>query len=154
MVPRPWILPKMIDLPRSFEVFFRQHHNRICPTCQTSPREVLICLLCGTLVCHSANCCMANGLTEIESHRNECGVGTAVYLSVQTSVVSVVRGRRVCEWGSLYLDAHGEEDRELKRGRPLFLSEERYAFLQRQWLSHRFDLDCRNWYWLVFNGQR
>lgn len=49
------------------------------------------------------------------------------------------RGKRACVWGSVYLDTFGEEDRDLKRGKPLFLSEQRYSVLEQQWISHSFD---------------
>ena len=42
---------------------------------------------------------------------------------------------RVCADPSLYLDAHGEEDHGLRRGKPLFLSAERQAAIHRLWLA-------------------
>jgi hypothetical protein len=44
-------------------------------------------------------------------------------------VVLLLREDRRCLWPSPYLDAHGEEDTDLQRGKPLFLSEERYRQL-------------------------
>lgn len=41
----------------------------------------------------------------------------------------------------MYLDAHGEEDEFLKRGRPLFLSRSRYASLAEKWLHSALDYD-------------
>ena len=38
-----------------------------------------------------------------------------------------------------YLDAHGEEDPYLKRGRPLHLCAERIAEVSRVWLSGSLD---------------
>lgn len=32
-----------------------------------------------------------------------------------------------------------------RRGKPLFLSDERYARLQQQWLTHSFDRTCKRW---------
>ena len=84
--------------------------------------------------------------------------------------LQVIRGKRACIWGSIYLDAFGEEDRELKcddklstnfkfqifnnlsnffarRGKPLFLNMERYQLLETQWLAHRFDHTNRKWIW-------
>ena len=45
-------------------------------------------------------------------------------------------GRRHAWWGSLYLDHHGEEDRGLRRGRPLVLAPNRLAELTTLWLSN------------------
>lgn len=37
-----------------------------------------------------------------------------MYLLVNSSIVVVIRGPRATLWGSVYLDEHGEEDRDLK----------------------------------------
>lgn len=47
-------------------------------------------------------------------HAEICGAGTAVFLVVTSSCIIVIRGKRACLWGSVYLDSFGEEDRELK----------------------------------------
>ena len=44
----------------------------------------------------------------------ECGAGTAAFLAVNSATIVVIRGKRACIWGSIYLDSFGEEDRELK----------------------------------------
>ena len=80
-----------------------------------------------------------NSALEAAYHAQICGAGTALYLAVYSSTVIVIRGRRACVWGSVYLDMHGEEDRDLKRGRPLYLSQLRYNVLEQQWLTHSFD---------------
>ena len=36
--------------------------------------------------------------------------------------VLVIREMHWCQWGSPYLDAYGEEDQDLRRGRPLYLN--------------------------------
>jgi hypothetical protein len=33
---------------------------------------------------------------------------------INASVIIIIRGHRFCLWGSVYLDAHGEEDRDLR----------------------------------------
>lgn len=47
-------------------------------------------------------------------HSRDCGSGTAVFLVVNSSLILIVRGPRAVVWGSVYLDAHSEEDRELR----------------------------------------
>jgi E3 ubiquitin-protein ligase UBR3 len=47
----------------------------------------------------------------------------------------------MCLYPSIYLDAHGEEDEFLKRGRPLFLDRERYAALSELWAHGALDYD-------------
>jgi E3 ubiquitin-protein ligase UBR3 len=34
-----------------------------------------------------------------------------------------------------------------RRGKPLFLSADRYQLLESQWLTHRFDHTNRKWIW-------
>lgn len=35
----------------------------------------------------------------------------------------------------------------IRRGKPLYLSKDRYALLESQWLSHRFDHTSKKWIW-------
>ena len=52
---------------------------------------------------------------ETVRHSLECGGGTGIFLSVKNSShIIVVRGKRACIWGSIFLDNFGEEDKELK----------------------------------------
>jgi len=51
-------------------------------------------------------------------------------------MVLLVDGAYAAYHPSLYLDAHGEEDRGLRRGKPLFLNEQRVAATHRLWLAH------------------
>lgn len=47
-------------------------------------------------------------------HSQHCGAATGIFLLVNASVIIIIRGHRFCLWGSVYLDAHGEEDRDLR----------------------------------------
>ena len=49
-------------------------------------------------------------------HSVDCGGGTGIFLIVNSSMIVIVRGTRAAYWGSVYLDEHGEEDKELKYG--------------------------------------
>ncbi|KFD58401.1 hypothetical protein M513_00627 [Trichuris suis] len=143
--------PRLIELPRIYDVFFQKYHDFPCVNCKQSPVEALVCLACGLLVCFRDHCCRENNRTEAEAHALECGAGTGVFLAVNTSFVIITRERRCCEWGSIYLDSHGEEDRGLGRGKPLIRSDDRLSLLQRQWLSHSFDFVCKRWSWIMRN---
>jgi len=144
-----WSQPRLMELPEAYDIIFQHYHRKQCPNCNTVPKEPTICLVCGTMVCLRDVCCKhpTTGVCEAIQHSIDCGAGTVMYLSVNSSTIVVVRGRRACLWGSVYLDAFGEEDRELKRGKPLFLSKERYALLHQQWVAHRFDHTNRKWIW-------
>lgn len=63
----------------------------------------------------------------------ECFFGcTKCLLSKSTQGVAVVVCVRVCS---------------CRRGKPLYLSVERYQLLQQQWTTHAFDHTSRRWVW-------
>lgn len=47
-------------------------------------------------------------------HALICSSGVGCFLSVNTSLIVIVCNRRAALWGSVYLDVHGEEDRNLR----------------------------------------
>ncbi|XP_034951822.1 E3 ubiquitin-protein ligase Ubr3 [Chelonus insularis] len=142
-----WQTPKLLSLPREYEKLFTYYHARQCRKCHSVPPEISICLLCGTIVCLKQNCCKQQNVAEAVQHSIDCGGGTGIYLVVTSTYIIVIRGRRACLWGSLYLDDFEEEDKDLKRGRPLYLSNDRYQLLEQQWLAHRFDHTKKSWVW-------
>ncbi|KAF5282499.1 hypothetical protein FQR65_LT14269 [Abscondita terminalis] len=142
-----WHPPKLLELPREYEKIFTYYHERPCSQCHSVPQETTICLLCGTIVCLKQNCCKQQNVCEAVAHSQECGAGTGIFLVVTSTYIIVIRGRRACLWGSLYLDDFEEEDRDLKRGKPLYLSKDRYQLLEQQWLAHRFDHTKKTWVW-------
>ncbi|XP_041979503.1 E3 ubiquitin-protein ligase Ubr3 [Aricia agestis] len=142
-----WRPPALLALPREYDRLFTYYHERVCLQCGAVPKEASVCLLCGTLVCLKAACCRQRQVAEAVAHAAECGGGTGIFLVVTSTYIIVIRGRRACLWGSLYLDSYDEEDRDLKRGKPLFLSRDRTELLQAQWLAHRFDHTKRTWVW-------
>ncbi|KMQ97669.1 e3 ubiquitin-protein ligase ubr3 [Lasius niger] len=142
-----WHMPKLLSLPREYEKIFTYYHERQCSQCHSVPQEISICLLCGTIVCLKQTCCKQMNVCEAIQHSIDCGGGTGIYLVVTSTYIIVIRGRRACLWGSLYLDDFEEEDRDLKRGKPLYLSQDRYQLLEQQWLAHRFDHTKKTWVW-------
>ncbi|XP_022838104.1 E3 ubiquitin-protein ligase Ubr3-like [Spodoptera litura] len=142
-----WVQPGLLALPRDYDRLFTYYHERVCLQCGAVPKEASVCLLCGTLVCLKQPCCRQHQVAEAVQHAMECGGGTGIFLVVTSTYIIVIRGRRACLWGSLYLDDYDEEDRDLKRGKPLYLSQDRLELLQAQWLAHRFDHTKRTWVW-------
>jgi E3 ubiquitin-protein ligase UBR3 len=120
-------------------IFLQYYHERICSQCGAVPKEASVCLLCGTVICLKQQCCRHQDVCEAVSvcfvrdarfrnvrdvcdllqHSIDCGGGTGIFLVVTSTYIIIVRGRRACLWGSLYLDDYDEEDRDLK-----------YAFLR------------------------
>ncbi|XP_073830136.1 ubr3 ubiquitin ligase [Musca autumnalis] len=140
-----WHQPKLLQLPREYERLFTYYHERPCLNCYKVPKESSICLLCGTIVCLKQNCCAENECCEAVRHTITCGGGIGIFLVVTSTYIIVIRGRRACLWGSLYLDDFDEEDRDLKRGKPLYLSQDRFNLLESQWLSHKFAHTKHTW---------
>jgi len=125
---------------------FQFYRKQTCRTCQKIPDHPAVCLVCGALVCFQSSCCASsNGEYECVKHSIDCGCGTGVFLIISSSAILIIRSERVSIWGSVYLDSFGEEDKDLKRGKPLFLSQERYKRLEQQWLTHSFDRACKKW---------
>ena len=58
------------------------------------------------------------------------------------SALAFLRCRR-CIWRSIYLDRNGEEDRNMRRGRMLYLNAQRYAQLQNMVVENTFAHDTR-----------
>ncbi|XP_044728240.1 E3 ubiquitin-protein ligase Ubr3 [Chrysoperla carnea] len=142
-----WHPPRLLRLPKEYEKIFTYYHERQCSQCHSVPQETSVCLLCGTVVCLKQGCCKTQNVCEAVQHSIDCGGGTGIYLVVTSTYIIVIRGRRACLWGSLYLDDFEEEDRDLKRGKPLHLSQDRYQLLEQQWLTHRFDHTKKTWVW-------
>jgi len=142
----------LIKLPRLFQELLERFHLRMCSSCERVPQMPCLCLICGKLICAYGSCSPPKGssspsmrghLGQCVAHAERCGAGTGVFLILKMTSVLVLRDERRAIWGSPYLDEHGEEDVELRRGKPLFLSKVRYGTLQRLWLTHGFDHDSR-----------
>ncbi|XP_052682389.1 E3 ubiquitin-protein ligase ubr3-like [Crassostrea angulata] len=147
MSTNTWSAPSLIELPNQYYQIFQSYSQRTCVTCGEVPNDPAICLVCANYTCFRQNCCTQQGVSECVHHSIQCGAGTSMYLLINSTIVVVIRGPRATLWGSVYLDDHGEEDRDLKRGKPLYLSKERYRLLQHQWLTHSFDRSCQRWIW-------
>ncbi|XP_076468765.1 E3 ubiquitin-protein ligase ubr3-like [Babylonia areolata] len=144
-----WARPHLLALPERYYDIFTRYRHQACNGCRRVPKDPTLCLICGAFLCFREQCCadVSSSVYECVSHSEQCGGGTGIFLLVNSSIVVVLRGPRATLWGSVYLDQHGEEDRDLKRGKPLFLSRERLQFLESQWISHNFEQTCKRWIW-------
>ncbi|XP_009707870.1 PREDICTED: E3 ubiquitin-protein ligase UBR3-like, partial [Cariama cristata] len=140
-----WDLPRLLQLPENYNTIFQYYHRKTCTVCTKVPKDPAVCLVCGTFVCLKGLCCKQQSYCECVLHSQNCGAGTGIFLLINASVIIIIRGHRFCLWGSVYLDAHGEEDRDLRRGKPLYICKERYKVLEQQWVSHTFDHINKRW---------
>ncbi|VDK18205.1 unnamed protein product [Anisakis simplex] len=138
-----WRRFTILELPTNYDDLFSRFFGRSCLSCGTIPRNPFICLLCSEVVCLDSCCVTSTGGmvpdNEVERHAIQCGSGVACFLSLNTSLIVIVTRHKAALWGSVYLDIHGEEDRNLRRGKPLFLSARRFARLRSDWVRQSFE---------------
>jgi len=132
-VMRSFQLRKFIDLPETYSpLYLKFCQGMKCKNCNQVPNRPTICLVCGEFLCFAQSCCGVDGQGEVSRHSDVCCPGGGAFLLLKECIVILTLGKdRRCVWGSLYLDEHGEEDRNLRRGRTLYLSKARLSVLER-----------------------
>lgn len=139
-VPRK---PQLIDLPIQYDELYSALSGRTCDRCGRTPSDPGVCLVCGEFLCCGDSCCtrafIAHGppVGECTRHAAECGGGVGIVLLLDQCRVAIIGGSMAAHFPSPYVDAHGEEDVGLQRGRPLRLDMARYRHLEALWLQHR-----------------
>ncbi|KAI0498324.1 hypothetical protein KFK09_021565 [Dendrobium nobile] len=128
---------KLMQLPRIYQDLLQRYVKVKCSECKSVPEEPALCLLCGKLCSPSwKSCCRPSRCL---NHAVSCGAGIGVFLLVRKTTILLQRSSRQAFWPSPYLDAFGEEDNDMYRGKPLFLNMERYAALTYLVASHGLD---------------
>lgn len=139
-VPRK---PQLIDLPIQYDELYSVLSGRTCDRCGRTPSDPGVCLMCGEFLCCGDSCCTRAFIThgppvgECTRHAAECGGGVGIVLMLDQCRVAIIGGSMAAYFPSPYVDAHGEEDVGLQRGRPLRLDMARYRHLEALWLQHR-----------------
>jgi hypothetical protein len=142
----PMVDAQLALLPRAYGDIFeatdaggsaRAADFKRCARCGSVPKDPGVCLLCGTLVCIASQCCRTGTMGELSRHAWECNGGHGIFLMLKHSSAILVHDGLIFRWPSPYLDEHGEEDPELRRGRPLFLSKARLQRLRELLLTHQ-----------------
>ncbi|KDO21404.1 hypothetical protein SPRG_12411 [Saprolegnia parasitica CBS 223.65] len=132
----------LVALPKHYVEIYLAYcqKNAQCAKCNAAPQHPAICLLCGKLVCCFGACCQDDqGRGECTQHSLTCGVGFGCFLLLRACTVLLLLGQGRCSiWGSVYLDKNGEEDPYLRRGKTLYLSNERYTQLWELVVRHGF----------------
>ncbi|KAF8397487.1 hypothetical protein HHK36_016404 [Tetracentron sinense] len=115
---------KLMSLPHVYQDLLQRYIKQHCPNCKAEPA---LCLLCGRICSPKwKSCCRESGC---QIHAMACGAGTGVFLLIRKTTILLQRAARQAHWPSPYLDAFGEEDFDMGRGKPLYLNDERYAAL-------------------------
>eukprot|EP00392_Amoebophrya_sp_AT5.2_P001053 g1055.t1 len=151
----------LIKLPYLYQTLYTTYIHKQCPLCfpplstnVNQPKISFLCLLTGKHLCSastfmeqygvvqaaggSANC--ENSFTK---HAGKSGLGLSVLMNLLSGLVHIQKDEKMCVWGAIYLDAYGEEDRYLSRGKPLYLSQARLQQLTNALASHSFESDSK-----------
>uniref|UniRef100_A0AC34PXA7 E3 ubiquitin-protein ligase n=1 Tax=Panagrolaimus sp. JU765 TaxID=591449 RepID=A0AC34PXA7_9BILA len=140
-----WKYRSVLRLPPLYDKLFSAFFGQKCNNCHREPKHQMLCLLCGTFMClqrcNPRDDQLDDSTLLIEQHTLSCGSGCCCYLSLNSTMIVINYYRQAVLWGTVYLDAHGEEDRNLYRGKPLYLSENRMNQLLKSWYIQ--DLDRR-----------
>lgn len=148
--PRPF---QFVHLPRLYQTLFFKHHEMSCSSCGKKLACPAVDLIRGNVMWIKQCTCKlpqqisllvgaASLLTgECTKYcRRELG-GNGVFLLIPFSTILVLRDSRKSVLPSPYFDQFGEEDRNLKRGVPLYLDEKRYQEHARTYLMNSWDQD-------------
>lgn len=102
--------------------------------------ETAICLITGSVMAAgSSRRTYARGARPPGActlHAQQVGSGVGIFFLIQKCTVLLIHNNKSAYSASLYVDEHGEEDPGLRRGRPLFLKDERYESLEKLWREH------------------
>jgi len=134
----------LVKLPKSFVELYsivnrvKGRDSRADDADDDSGFETAICLLTGAV--------MRSGTIRRTKqnrrpgtctlHARKVGSGIGIFFLVQKCTILLMHNNKSAYSPSLYVDEHGEEDVGLRRGRPLFFSEERYQALETLWRTH------------------
>ncbi|ORX55573.1 hypothetical protein DM01DRAFT_1382719 [Hesseltinella vesiculosa] len=130
----------LVSLPSRLDRLFDESLKRVCSKCSTVPNDPALCLFCGTFVCCQSFCCSEDEEGECNLHTLGCGGDIGIFLSVKRCVLIFLHNGNGWFMNAPYLDAHGEVDQNLRRGRPQFLNTKRYSEIRRLWLQHQIPI--------------
>jgi len=134
----------LVKLPKSFVELYsivnrvKGRDNRTDDAEDDSGFETAICLLTGAVMRSGTVRRMKQdrppGTCTV--HARKVGSGIGIFFLVQKCTILLMHNSKSAYSPSLYVDEHGEEDVGLRRGRPLFFSEERYQAIETLWRTH------------------
>ena len=138
-LPMPYVLTK---LPEHFTDLFLKYSFRKapCDVCGKVPKHPALCLTCGYMVCGATTCAQSTTEGGCTAHAAACGGNTGAFLFIkECALLLCMQQNRRCFYPALYLDEHGEEDPDLKRGKLLHLEKSRFENLRQMMVSSKFE---------------
>jgi len=131
-----------VKLPSLYQTLFLKYYDSKCPNCSRKLQLPALCLITGRLIwCKNCECAPPNaeGKCTQWAKENFCGVGFD--LLITTSNILLLRETRRSVLPSFYLDQHGEEDKQLIRGVPLYLNQARLNSYIKHFVRNSWDQD-------------
>lgn len=137
-------LPDLVPLPSNYGQLVEEAAAFICPKFASDDSlHPTMCLVCGEMLCSQSYCCQRR-IPEKDQlvgactfHARTCGAGTGLFLRVRESTIVLLDNmQRGTFISAPYLDVHGETDKGMRRGDPLYLNMSRLMELRKMWLSH------------------
>jgi hypothetical protein len=130
----------LVKLPKSFVELYsivnevKGRESNSDDTDEDNGYETAVCLLTGAVMRSARRSKGSEGTCTL--HARKTGSGIGIFFLIQKCTVLLMHNNKSAYSPSLYVDEHGEEDVGLRRGRPLFFSEERYQVLETLWRTH------------------
>lgn len=135
----------LIRLPKSFVELYnivnkvkgRDDNAAMDESDDIGSSETSICLLTGAVMRSGSTrrvlsrAARPPGACTLHARKSASGIG--IFFLVQKCTVLLMHNNKSAYSPSIYVDEHGEEDPQLRRGRPLFLNEARYRALELLW---------------------
>lgn len=59
-----WAAPRLLHLPDNYNTIFQYYHRKSCSSCNKTPKDPALCLVCGAFVCLKGHCCKQQGVCE------------------------------------------------------------------------------------------
>lgn len=59
-----WVAPRLLHLPDNYNTIFQYYHRKSCSSCNKTPKDPALCLVCGAFVCLKGHCCKQQGVCE------------------------------------------------------------------------------------------
>jgi len=104
-----WVLrPSVLDFPVQFFDFLKSVSTSVCISCNRKPATLAVCLLCGSRLCATSGCPVADdaGVGGCTHHSSERHAGVGMYLLLPDTVVILLFGEFSVSLGRLYTDRH------------------------------------------------
>ncbi|CDW74007.1 zinc finger family protein [Stylonychia lemnae] len=104
---------KFFKTPTDLQGVIQEYYKKVCKNCNTQPKDMSVCLLCGEIACFTLKCCqnlpgMRNKEGELTFHTRTCEGGVSLFLQCSDGKLVLIEGDRSCQKSSPYINKFGE----------------------------------------------